>query len=299
MNWIVQYLWLIPALPLVAAGIIAVNKQPQRKLAASLAIGSMAIGFLLSLCALSATFGHGRRRCTRSVQFPLDSIWRPMDEHWLGAGSADGHHAGDGDVRGHADFHLQRRLHGARPEFHAVLLFPGAVRVGHARRGHRQQLVPAFRLVGNRRADQLSADRFLVSQAQRGGGGQEGLHHHAHRRPRPVARHGLALRANRHAEFLRSRPGLHGNHRAFGMVDACHRRRDGGDHGHRPADLSGRGWQIRPGAAARLAAGCDGRPHAGQRADPCGHDGGRRRVPRRARLSADGRRRRRLDTARP
>jgi NADH-quinone oxidoreductase subunit L len=59
MNWIVQYLWLIPALPLVAAGIIAVNKQPARKLAASLAIGSLAIGFLLSLCAFGATLGHG------------------------------------------------------------------------------------------------------------------------------------------------------------------------------------------------------------------------------------------------
>ena len=58
MNWIVQYLWLIPALPLFAAGIIAVNKQPARKLAATLAIGSMALGFLLSLCAFAATLGH-------------------------------------------------------------------------------------------------------------------------------------------------------------------------------------------------------------------------------------------------
>jgi NADH-quinone oxidoreductase subunit L len=58
MIWIVKYLWLIPALPLLAAGIIAVNKQPQRKLAAGLAIGAMAMGFLLSLCAFSATLGH-------------------------------------------------------------------------------------------------------------------------------------------------------------------------------------------------------------------------------------------------
>ena len=58
MNWIVKNLWLIPVLPLVAAGIIAVNKQPARKLAAALAIGSMAVGFLLSLCAFSATLGH-------------------------------------------------------------------------------------------------------------------------------------------------------------------------------------------------------------------------------------------------
>ncbi|MEI8291367.1 MAG: NADH-quinone oxidoreductase subunit L [Verrucomicrobiota bacterium] len=59
MIWIVKNLWLIPALPLVAAGIISVNKQPKRKLAASLAIGSMAVGFLLSLCAFAATLGHG------------------------------------------------------------------------------------------------------------------------------------------------------------------------------------------------------------------------------------------------
>ncbi len=58
MIWIVKNLWLIPALPLVAAGIISVNKQPKRKLAASLAIGSMAVGFLLSLCAFAATLGH-------------------------------------------------------------------------------------------------------------------------------------------------------------------------------------------------------------------------------------------------
>jgi len=58
MIWIVKNLWLIPALPLFAAGIIAVNKQPARKFAAGLAIGSMALGFLLSLCAFSATLGH-------------------------------------------------------------------------------------------------------------------------------------------------------------------------------------------------------------------------------------------------
>jgi NADH-quinone oxidoreductase subunit L len=58
MIWIVKNLWLIPALPLFAAGIIAVNKQPKRKLAASLAIGSMALGFLLSLCAFAVTLGH-------------------------------------------------------------------------------------------------------------------------------------------------------------------------------------------------------------------------------------------------
>lgn len=58
MVWIVQYLWLIPALPLLAAGISALAKQDQRKLAASLAIGSMVLGFFLSCAAFVTTLGH-------------------------------------------------------------------------------------------------------------------------------------------------------------------------------------------------------------------------------------------------
>jgi len=34
-------LWLIPAVPMVASGVIALLKQPRRKLAATLAIGSL------------------------------------------------------------------------------------------------------------------------------------------------------------------------------------------------------------------------------------------------------------------
>ncbi len=58
MTWIAQNLWLIPVLPLAASGVIAVNKQRQRKLAATLAIGSIVMAFLLSLCAFSATLLH-------------------------------------------------------------------------------------------------------------------------------------------------------------------------------------------------------------------------------------------------
>ena len=56
---------------------------------------------------------------------------------------------------------------------------------------------------------------------------------------------------------------------------------------HRPADLCGSGGQERPVSAARVAARCDGRPHACLRADSRGHHGRRRRLSRRARLSAD------------
>jgi NADH-quinone oxidoreductase subunit L len=55
MTWIAKNLWLIPALPLLAAGLSALLKQSQRKAAATLAIGSLAISFLLSCCAFAAT----------------------------------------------------------------------------------------------------------------------------------------------------------------------------------------------------------------------------------------------------
>jgi len=47
-------LWLIPALPIVASGVGALLKQPQRKVSAALAIGSLSLSLLLSL----AAFGH-------------------------------------------------------------------------------------------------------------------------------------------------------------------------------------------------------------------------------------------------
>jgi NADH-quinone oxidoreductase subunit L len=51
MTWIVRNLWLIPALPAVAAGLSSLAKQGQRKFAASLAIGSMGVALVFSLFA--------------------------------------------------------------------------------------------------------------------------------------------------------------------------------------------------------------------------------------------------------
>ncbi len=61
MLWIVKNLWLIPALPLFAAGLIALLKQRQRALSATLAIGSLAISLVLSIAAFIPTLhaGHG------------------------------------------------------------------------------------------------------------------------------------------------------------------------------------------------------------------------------------------------
>jgi NADH-quinone oxidoreductase subunit L len=53
-STIAQLLWLIPAVPVVASGVIAVLKQPKRWTASTLAIGSLAFSLLLALVA----FGH-------------------------------------------------------------------------------------------------------------------------------------------------------------------------------------------------------------------------------------------------
>jgi NADH-quinone oxidoreductase subunit L len=46
-------LWLIPAVPIVASGVIALLKQPRRKISATLAIGSLSVSLLLSLVAFA------------------------------------------------------------------------------------------------------------------------------------------------------------------------------------------------------------------------------------------------------
>src|SRR3569833_966670 len=58
----VRWLWLIPAFPIAAAGIISVLKQPRRKLATSLAIGSLGISLLIAITAFAHVLGgwtHG------------------------------------------------------------------------------------------------------------------------------------------------------------------------------------------------------------------------------------------------
>ncbi|MGA2672893.1 MAG: NADH-quinone oxidoreductase subunit L [Terracidiphilus sp.] len=51
---IAEILWLIPALPILASGAMALLKQPKRRSAATLAIGSLSLSLLLALVA----FGH-------------------------------------------------------------------------------------------------------------------------------------------------------------------------------------------------------------------------------------------------
>ena len=84
MTWIVRNLWLIPAFPALAAGLSALAKQKNRKFAASLAIGSMGLSFLLSLCAFARVLlssGRGEMG-TQSFSFP----WLQYGGEWLKLG---------------------------------------------------------------------------------------------------------------------------------------------------------------------------------------------------------------------
>jgi len=61
-------LWLIPAVPMVVSGVIALLKQPKKKTSATLAIGSLAFSFLLSLFAFAHVLSDWMRGiATREV----------------------------------------------------------------------------------------------------------------------------------------------------------------------------------------------------------------------------------------
>ncbi|MEO6965628.1 MAG: NADH-quinone oxidoreductase subunit L, partial [Acidobacteriaceae bacterium] len=84
MTWIVQYLWLIPTLPFLAAGISALVKQRNRRFAAALAIGSMGVSFLLSVWALAHVLWlNSLGEATRQV---VNFRWFQFGNEWLRLG---------------------------------------------------------------------------------------------------------------------------------------------------------------------------------------------------------------------
>lgn len=82
MSWIVKNLWLIPALPILAAGISALAKQRQRALSATLAIGSMSVSFLLALCA----FAHALLRPIGTGPEVFNFPWMQFGSDWVKLG---------------------------------------------------------------------------------------------------------------------------------------------------------------------------------------------------------------------
>src|ERR1700723_242268 len=84
MTWIVRNLWLIPALPALAAGMSALAKQRSRRFAASVAIGALGLSFLLSFWAFVHTLSSdGQGDAVREVfNFP----WLQYGSEWLKLG---------------------------------------------------------------------------------------------------------------------------------------------------------------------------------------------------------------------
>ena len=84
MTWLVPNLWLIPALPLAAAAVTALARRPQRRLAATLAIGSMILAFALSCAAFVSTLGA---RTGREVERHVYNFnWFQFGDAWLKLG---------------------------------------------------------------------------------------------------------------------------------------------------------------------------------------------------------------------
>lgn len=69
MPWIVKNLWLIPALPMLAAGLSALAPRSCRRFSAMLAIGSMIAAFVLSLFAFAHALHHGHEGAKEFFNF--------------------------------------------------------------------------------------------------------------------------------------------------------------------------------------------------------------------------------------
>ena len=82
MTWIVQNLWLVPALPIFAAAISALLRQRDRIAAATLAIGSLSVSFLLSLCAFAHVLGSRGGEQVLTFNFR----WFQFGNEWLKLG---------------------------------------------------------------------------------------------------------------------------------------------------------------------------------------------------------------------
>jgi NADH-quinone oxidoreductase subunit L len=75
----IRYLWLIPALPLFAAGIGALLKQGQRRFAAGLAVSSISVSFVLALVAFAQLLAQPQR-------FYFNFEWMQFGSEWVKLG---------------------------------------------------------------------------------------------------------------------------------------------------------------------------------------------------------------------
>jgi NADH-quinone oxidoreductase subunit L len=79
---ITEILWLIPALPMVAAGVAALLKQPRRKAAAGMAIGAMSVSLVLSLVAFAHVVAEWARGA--AVRETVNFAWMQVGTQFGG-----------------------------------------------------------------------------------------------------------------------------------------------------------------------------------------------------------------------
>src|ERR1035438_5747285 len=85
---IAEMLWLIPAVPIVASGVIALLKRPKRKTAATLAIGSVACALLLSLAAFAQVLTFWGNLKAEKIQ-SLNALRESVNFTWIQFGSTN------------------------------------------------------------------------------------------------------------------------------------------------------------------------------------------------------------------
>src|SRR5207248_4254893 len=84
MIWLCANLWLVPAMPLLAAVVTALAKRPQRRFAAMMAIGSMFLAFGLSCWALVTSLGAHAEAPVGRQTYTFN--WLQFGDSWLQLG---------------------------------------------------------------------------------------------------------------------------------------------------------------------------------------------------------------------
>ena len=282
-------LWLIPAVPIVASGVIALLKQPRRKSAAALAIGSLSISLLLSLVAfvhVVTGWAHGAvvREFVNFTWFRFGSS--TVDLGWVLDPLAAvmlvmvcfvgllifiysmGYMAHDENFTRFFCF---------------LSLFAGAM-LGVVISNSILLLFMCWEIVG------LTSYLLIGFWYQKPSAAAAAKKAFVTTRVGDIFFFlGIVWLFSQTGTLLFYNHGV-GSLEALALVSPADAARGVGPHRrrrHRPAHLCRSRGQERPASAARLAARRDGRPHARLRAHSRGHHGRSRRLSGRARLSAD------------
>ena len=264
-------IWLLPALPLAGFVLIAPARPPPRRSAGRLAgHGRLcAAAFVLTVVAFSQMLSPaGRGSLGHHHALPVAAGRRAPGRHGL-PGRPALHR--DGAVRHrHRRAHppLRHRVHARRPEVLQVLPVPEPVRVLDAHAGPGLEPGGDVPRLGGRGRLLLLPDLVLADPADRGDGGQEGVHHQPGRRRRLHDRHVPHVRGRGLAELRGAE-----RRRARRRAVPVHGQR------HRGAAVRRRGRQVGAAAALPVAARRHGGPDAGLGPHPRRHHGDGRGVP--------------------